>query len=307
MNGTGNRISMEEARNIDMVEYLGTLGYHPRKIHGDDCWYFSPLRDEKVPSFKVNRRINRWYDHGIGKGGSVIDFLMMHKQCTVGEAVRILQRMDRTWTRAIPNVAKQRETKLESITSNDNHVKVLKELPITSLSLLRYFKKRRIPVALADKYCRELRYAIGDSVYYGIGFRNDAGGYEIRSPYMKISSSPKDISTFKTGSPETTVFEGFMDFLSFKALEDQWRVKPRDAVVLNSVAFFERARPFMERHERVRLYLDRDAAGEKCSKHALALNAKYVDESRLYEGYKDLNDWMMNIGHAQKTRWHIHQ
>jgi hypothetical protein len=52
----------------------------------------------------------------------------------------------------------------------------------------------------------------------------------------------------------------------------------------------------MEKHERVSLYLDQDEAGRKCTVLAQKRSLKFQDESQLYKGYKDLNDWMMNIG-----------
>jgi hypothetical protein len=63
-----------EAREIDLVNYLFTLGFHPLKIRGNDYWYLSPLREEREASFKVNRKLNVWYDHGIGEGGDIIEF-----------------------------------------------------------------------------------------------------------------------------------------------------------------------------------------------------------------------------------------
>ena len=79
-----------EANQIDMVDYLNSVGYQPQKISGNDYWYLSPLRDEKHASFKVERNKNVWYDHGIGKGGSLIDFLMQMHQCDVREALQKL-------------------------------------------------------------------------------------------------------------------------------------------------------------------------------------------------------------------------
>jgi DNA primase len=72
-----NGASCTEARQMDIVSYLSTLGYEPAKIRNFDYWYLSPLRSEKTPSFKVNRKLNLWYDHGIGKGGNVIDFAIL--------------------------------------------------------------------------------------------------------------------------------------------------------------------------------------------------------------------------------------
>ena len=85
MNFNKQRPSIEEARQTDMVEYLSKLGHEPAKIRGVDYWYLSPLREERTPSFKVNRKLNRWYDHGLGKGGNIIDFAILYHNCTVGE------------------------------------------------------------------------------------------------------------------------------------------------------------------------------------------------------------------------------
>ena len=52
----------------------------------------------------------------------------------------------------------------------------------------------------------------------------------------------------------------------------------------------------MEKHEHIHLYLDHDDAGKKCLEIALKRSSKYEDESRLYEGYKDINDWVTHFG-----------
>lgn len=79
-----------EANQMDMVDYLSFIGHLPQKICGNDYWYLSPLRGEKHASFKVQRNKNVWYDHGIGKGGSLIDFLMEMHQYNVREALQKL-------------------------------------------------------------------------------------------------------------------------------------------------------------------------------------------------------------------------
>ena len=79
------KMSCLQANKIDLVEYLKSLGYTPQKIRNDDYWYHSPLREEKEPSFKVNRRLNVWYDHATGKGGNPVDFGIFYHRCTVSE------------------------------------------------------------------------------------------------------------------------------------------------------------------------------------------------------------------------------
>src|SRR3982751_873173 len=81
----------ENARQIDLVNYLESLDHHPQKIRGIDYWYLSPLRNEKTASFKVNRKLNLWYDHGLGKGGSLIDFGILYFDCSVKDFLERLQ------------------------------------------------------------------------------------------------------------------------------------------------------------------------------------------------------------------------
>ncbi|WP_018614986.1 CHC2 zinc finger domain-containing protein [Segetibacter koreensis] len=82
--------SCQELKQIDIVEYLEKLGYHPESIRNNDYWYLSPLREEKEASFKVNRKLNLWYDHGLGKGGSIIDFGMLYYKCSIPEFLQKL-------------------------------------------------------------------------------------------------------------------------------------------------------------------------------------------------------------------------
>lgn len=287
------RLSISEAKAIDLVDYLSGLGYQPTKIRNADYWYSSPLRNEKTPSFKINRKLNRWYDHGLGKGGNIIDFGIRFYGCSVGE---FLQKINGDFSFHQP-VSQQSE-----IRENESKIIILESSKLTSIPLLRYLEQRRIPFEIAAQFCSQVRYELNDKIYYGIGFKNDSGGYEIRNPYFKASSSPKDITTIRNKAAEAVVFEGFTDFLSFKTIYKNQPIDKSDFVILNSVSFFEKARPFMEKHEGIRLYLDRDPAGEKCTRYALSISKKYLDDSCLYQHHKDLNDWIMNFGKSQKQK-----
>lgn len=288
------RLSLSEVKQLDMVDYLSALGYEPAKVHNDDYWYLSPLREEITASFKINRRLNQWYDHGIGKGGNLVDFAILYYDCSVGELLQLLK----------PEFYFHQPPFQSSVNSlpSKSRITILESHELNSYPLLKYLNQRRIPVEIAARYCRELRYEMNSKTYYGIGFGNDSGGWEIRNPYFKSSSSPKDISSFNNHADEVCVFEGFMDFLSFKTLHKNLPENSQDFVVLNSLSFFERARPVMEGYRSIRLYLDRDAAGINCMHRALSLSIKYQDESRLYKNHKDLNDWMVNFGKVVKEQ-----
>jgi DNA primase len=292
MNFSSNRLTINEAKKIDLVNYLSTLGFEPFKIKNNDYWYLSPLRNEKEASFKINRRLNHWYDHGIGKGGNLIDFGVLYFNCSISE---LLQNLSGNFSFQQPKKEHADYTILP-----EQKIKIINETVLTSPSLLRYLEQRRIPIEIAQRHCVEIRYALDKKNYFGIGFKNNLGGFEIRTPYFKTSCSPKGITSFPNGNNQVIVFEGFMDFLSFKAMTKNLPENSQDFVILNSISFFERARSFMENHESIRLYFDRDETGLKYTSRALSLSTKYQDESQLYQNYKDLNDWAMNFGKAEK-------
>ena len=289
MNVRKKAASCAQAKQLDIVLYLSALGHEPAKIRNQDYWYLSPLREEKTPSFKVNRKLNRWYDHGLGKGGNLVDFAILYNNCTVKEFLQTLA--------SIPSSHKPVYIPSANLTEHaDNQIRIVAEKELTNSTLLRYLDHRRIPILIAKQFCREITYEISSRIYYAIGFKNNSGGYEIRNAHFKGSSTPKDITTILSHAKEITVFEGFFDFLSFMAIVPiEGRISP-DFTILNSVSLFEKARPFIEQYDVINLYLDRDKTGQNCSRHALSLSKKYKDKSSLYEHYKDVNEWVMHIG-----------
>ena len=69
-------MTIQDAKQIKLADYLQSLGYMPVKQQGKSLWYKSPLREETDASFKVNAELNQWYDFGIGKGGNIIACLL---------------------------------------------------------------------------------------------------------------------------------------------------------------------------------------------------------------------------------------
>ena len=166
-----------------------------------------------------------------------------------------------------------------------------------------FLKARRIADVIASKYLNEVRYQIGDKNYYALGFKNDAGGYELRNQNFKGSSSPKDVTFIDNGSKDVAVFEGFFNFLSYKNMYYKQEEPQRNLLVLNSASFFEKSLIKMQQHKHAHLYLDNDKTGNKITQQALNIDKeKFKDERKLYQKYEDLNDWQVHIGQSQKLR-----
>ena len=290
-------ISCQQANKIDLVEYLESLDYKPRKIRHDDYWYCSPLREEKEPSFKVSRKLNVWYDHGMGKGGNLVDFGILYYRCSVKEFLKKLSDTSDHFSfhqHNNPQANRNAAGEKEKIT-------VLDTRPVVLLSLQQYLHKRLIPIDLANRYFREVDFELYGKKHTAIGFQNNSGGYELRSEHFKGSNFPKDVTLIEQNVNAISVFEGFFSFLSFHALNQNEQLPLTNFLVLNSLAFFEKSRPVMEKHEAINLYLDRDNAGIQVTRHALTITPnQYEDCSHLYAGYKDLNEWAVQTSKRKK-------
>lgn len=273
-----------QARDLDLVDYLYSLGLEPDKIKGLDFWYHSPFRDERTPSFKVNRRINRWYDFGEGMGGNLIDFALRFHDCTISELLYSL-------SQASISVCKPRRTTGKKLVAQESKICVERVCSLHSKALLRYLEGRRVPIAIANQYCREVSFRFREKKYFAIGFENRSGGYELRNIYFKGSSSPKDVTLLQHNSDVLTVFEGFFDFLSFQTIIQQSGLSIQsDFLILNSLSLFEKARPVLEGYSHIDLYLDNDPAGNRYTLYACSLGAHIHDGRQLYKNNKDLNE-----------------
>ncbi len=74
-------------KRYPIVEYLERKGIKPVRRTAAYALYYSPLREETHPSFKVDTEKNLWIDYGEGRGGSIIDLCMRLDGCTLSEAI----------------------------------------------------------------------------------------------------------------------------------------------------------------------------------------------------------------------------
>lgn len=288
-------MTIQQAKELDMVDYLSKLGHEPKSIKGVDYWYLSPFGDEKTASFKVNRAKNLWYDFRDGRGGNMVDFGIRYHDCNIST---FLQKI------SSPTISiKLNEESAQINDAQKNKIEIISVLPIASFALMRYINDRRINLNIADKYLKEVRYKTGDKIFYALGFKNDSGGYELRNEKFKGSSSPKESTFIDNQAKQLTIFEGFFNFLSYLTLYNKQQLKSQNFLILNSASFFEKNLPRMEQYEKVNLYLDNDKTGQNCTRKAIDLNPqKFKDQRTLYQNYNDLNDWLINFGRTHKQQ-----
>ena len=66
-------MNIAQIKQIDLVDYLRAIGFSPAKESDKSAWYHAPYREDRTPSFKVNKDKKIWYDFGTAQSGDIID------------------------------------------------------------------------------------------------------------------------------------------------------------------------------------------------------------------------------------------
>lgn len=317
---------IDQAKALHLRDVLSAMGVEPVKEAKGEYWYASPLRQETEASFSITVDGKAWFDFGAGKGGNVLDLIMQHQRTDVRGALQFLDSLNlRHATAALPTspIGSQKELWNASERPSEAPIDASKALdganypkeqedvftvtsvkPLHNRALIQYLQRRRIDVEVAQPFVQEIYYRRNDKPYFALAFANNSGAYEARNPYFKgIIGGSKDITIIEAGKGDKTamaVFEGFMDFLSAIMLSGHPPTMP--VLVLNSTAMQGKAIETIQQMgvEMVHLYLDRDVAGQELTgyftEHLAGITV--MDKSLLYDGYKDLNDYLVSRSQA---------
>ena len=277
-------MNCKQFNSISLEEVLQILGHLPTKQNEKEAWYLNPFSTENHASFKLDKRNNVWYLHSEGIGGNNIDFMMKYLKASVKEVLEWAEQNFFSF-----QYQNNSNTKQKALANNYTIIEVK---DIQHQALLEYLKSRKVENQL--EFLKEIHYRMNDKNYFGIGFKNDSGGYEIRNKYSKICLGKKDISTNKNGEGSLRIFEGFFDFLSFKNLEDNLQKKPSDYIILNSVSMIPKIKNLIQNYQKVELYFDNDNAGNRAVEMIKDAGENIEDCRILYKNHKDLNEFLMS-------------
>ena len=291
------RTEIDIIRQMPIAVFLARLGHEPVRRSGNELWYIAPYRSERTPSFRVNVAKQLWYDFGTGTGGDIFtlagefigsnDFMKQVK--FIAETVNMPM--------PVPEVSKPTFQSKPSEPAFEE----MEAAPLFRSPLTDYLAERGILYAVASRYCCRLNYDVRGKRYFAVGFPNVAGGFEIRSRFFKGCVPPKDVSLVKMESSPAdvcSVFEGFMDFLSAATLG----LETGDCLVLNSVANVEKAMRDLDGYGCIDCYLDHDESGRRTLETLKGHYKERInDRSALYDGCKDLNEYLQLTTKKQKN------
>ncbi len=270
-----------EAKKIPITKFLGV------DSSKNEFFIKSPFNpNERTPSFKINQSKNIWYDHARGEGGNIIDLVISLHNCSVSDALKILDDNSFSFSPA--------RTDFKEDTPN---IEVKKISSLGNEALVKYLRDRKIDLGIAQKYLKEIYYSKNEKNYFSLAFENDSGGFETRNPYFKGCIGKKDITTIKgTQSDKLSIFEGFMDFLSALTYYKVSSFKG-DVIILNSIANKQKIEEklYSNIYKKIYLFLDNDKGGEETKRYIFSKNDKCVDCSKIYNTAKDFNEFLLSI------------
>ncbi|MFC4163873.1 toprim domain-containing protein [Epilithonimonas zeae] len=277
-------MNCDEIKNrVGIRAVLESFNLFPVKDNPRSAFYFAVDRLERTASLSVNFVKNVAFDFGTRKSYDIISIVQTVKKCNVSEALKYLSALDNS----------------VNVDQNNSFSDICKKYQITNVSdikhpsLVKYLKSRKV---YEQKHLvKELHYTFSHKKYFGIGFKNNSGGFEIRNQYSKICLGSKDVTTIisqSTSYNEILVFEGFFDFLSFKAIG--YEISDVDFLILNSTSMYFKAERKLLDYKKISLFLDNDTNG-------IALKSKFQQQfdnvedcSMLYRDFNDLNEWLCN-------------
>ena len=279
-------MQLHDIKQVSIVDYLAQTGYKPKLIKGVNYWYCSPLRAELTPSFKVNAERNQWYDFATGDHGDIIDLVCALQHCTTAEAMRRLAALK--GVRLAPSFSFGGTTPVRSQTPS---MELIGVQAVKHPKLLLYLSERGLQPSDVSPFLSEVYYRVSEKCFFALGFQNDAGGWELRNPYFKGCFAPKAISTIKgTDSHKLQLFEGFMDFLSWRKLHPEVQ---DDSIILNSLTLLPKLIPTLHPYPIIESLLDNDEAGDRATKQLFDAGLPVKDMRACYAPYKDINEYLI--------------
>lgn len=254
--------------------------------------YFFGFIEQRTGSISISESTNLWFDHSMGQGGDIIKAVQVFENKGFVDAIKSLKANTPIESKIVRTHQVQ-----------ESNYEILKEVPISHPALKEYIRSRGLEPDEVAFYCKELHWKHNENVYFGIGLKNDNGGWSVRSKLFKGNLLSSGMTTKKIGNRvgAIKIFEGMFDFLSYLKLFPQ---ESFQAKILNSTSHFSTkvmktiSLESSKNNWAVDLYLDIDEAGNQKTNKALEIIEVARDKRSLFTGYGDLNE-MLQKGQIQ--------
>lgn len=298
-------IDKNEIEKLSIVDFLAKLGHQPIKKSGREYFYHSMLREttRNTPSFTVWDEGGKWIDRGGPNhtgifGGGIIQ---LARALWPGlNFIDILQKIQYTFDHPqavrFPNV--ENEPNQNPVDKKYFFEFSHKQKLGSNFVLTKYLEERGIKdVAeglIWEVYFTNKADTNKNKKFYGLGWQNRKGNWEVtNSKRFKTCIGDKDISVIPGTNDHVVVFEGFMDYLSWKKLAVPSLLPT--AIVLNSITMIGRAETLLHTFGKIDLYLDNDEPGSQSTNILKKTFPHAIDRRNEYYQFKDYNEKLLDI------------
>jgi len=292
-------IDAEKLRDsLSISDFLLRLGHQPVRLSGGERFYVSMLREERTASLCVNDALGVWFDHGGPnasgiRGGNLIDLAIAywHPISYVGALSKIRNIIGENFV-ALPSP--RADSRKRSAVKLPNYKIEARKALGSTYAITSYLQQRGI-WSVADRLIEEIHYFVRDNKgkrkdFFAAGWRNENDGFEVRNKYFQGCLGHKGLSFVAGDEKRVLVFEGYLDFLSWKfENEDQ----SPNVIVLNSLSLLAAGINRASKYDNIELFFDRDKAGLKASADFISALPRTKDCSQHYDGFKDYNEKLM--------------
>ncbi|MCL4639387.1 MAG: hypothetical protein M5Z89_10395 [Olivibacter sp.] len=291
-------MNIEQIKNRVLIsDFLNREGFTPVRQTAVTSAYKAPYRIDNDPSLIVNDKKGVWFDHGEGQGGTIIELgLKLYNTTSVEYVVgRINQLYDNIPLTKVPN-----RNDLERHTERKPH-EIVRIKPLgNNFAISSYLQSRGIfeeatrTKKVVEVYYDHVRDNGERKRYFGAGWQNEAGGYDIRSKYGKICIDKKDILIMNGNSGRANIFEGMINFLS--ALKENTASMVDTNVIMNTLSFSNKVihKIKQEPPNELNLFLDNGPGGDKFTKMFKETFPLLNDMRYLYSTFGDYNDKILD-------------
>lgn len=292
---------------VSIVDFLSKMGFEPTRRTNYEFFYHSPIRDgDRTASFAVNDEKGVWYDWGSGDHGNIVDLALHLKDVRdVESALKIINDIYQGQTSF--SFRKQASS---SDASKKKQEDIL--LKVSSIgynkAISGYIESRGVlDVALSLNVLKEVYFEreMKDGVkrrFFGVGWENESGGFDVRLPHQKTCLQAKDITVFNKKQKSINVFEGMFDFLSMVKLDPS--IIHETSVILNTLSFSNMVADKIAAsdYKNVHLYFDNDKRGKIKTAEFIERVKIAKDLSGFYSGHSDVNDYLKSKLSASDNR-----
>jgi len=273
------------------VDLLSRLGYQPVRTAGQEILYLSMIRDSDTkPSFAVNDGLGVWYDHGLGKGGNIIDFGLAYWKMPFQEVLEKIMQVIGQQLPVKKCVPEAKFRKRCAVKIPHYEIQEIKELG-NNPAITEYLQSRKIWEAAQDRLS-EIYYYVEDQkrlrkYFFAAGWQNELGSWEVRNLYFKGCLGHKGLTFIPGDTARLAVFEGYLNYLSWLTENP---LANDSVLVLNSITLIQGAIRKAKDYGEVNLFFDHDIAGHLAGLDFKKAVPKATDCSHQYLHYNDYND-----------------